>query len=213
MIRWVLVVATIGATLLSAPASRAGDPEAGKAKAEEAGCAECHGRLGVSADPIIPNLAGQNEEYLIKQLNEFRQSPSLRRLPTRQARRSHHIMDRQAETLNDADVANLAAWFTTLWCDSSGKETTVAPPKITARCTSCHGPSGMSEEGIIPKLAGQNQAYLAKQLRLFRESAQGPAPEGAESERFHSLMDNETVALSDAAIDALDSYFAGQSCW
>jgi len=213
MIRFVLVVTAIGAALLVAPAAHAGDPEAGKAKAEQAGCAECHGELGVSVDPAIPNLAGQNEIYLIKQLNDFRAQPSTRRLPKQQTRRSDHIMDRQAEPLSNTDVANLAAWFTTLWCGSSGKETTVTPPKITARCTSCHGPSGMSEEDIIPKLAGQKQAYLAKQLRLFRESARGPAPEGAESERFHPLMDNETVALSDTAIDALAAYFAGQSCW
>jgi len=213
MIRSVLVVAAIGAALLSAPTAGASDPEGGKVKAEAAGCKECYGELGVSVDPIIPNLAGQNKIYLIKQLNEFRQSPSSRQLPMRRARRSDHIMDRQAELLSDADVANLAAWFTTLWCGSSGKETSVTPPKVIARCTSCHGPSGMSEEDTIPKLAGQKQSYLAKQLRLFRDSARGPASEGAESERFHPLMDSETVSLKDPDIDALASYFAGQSCW
>jgi len=164
MSRSVLAIAAVGVALVSTPAAHAADPEADKALAEAAGCGECHGPLGVSADPTIPNLAGQNEIYLIKQLNAFRQPQTVRQLPKRQARRSDHIMDRQAEPLSDTDVANLAAWFTTLWCGSSGKETSAESPKITARCTACHGPSGMSEEDTIPKLAGQKQAYLAKQL-------------------------------------------------
>jgi cytochrome c553 len=55
--------------LLSSPAW-AGDAAAGKAKA--AVCAGCHGPDGMSVNPMWPNLAGQQEMYLAKQLRDFR---------------------------------------------------------------------------------------------------------------------------------------------
>lgn len=209
-----ILVLVLGVLVAAAPNARAGDPEAGKAKVAASGCAECHGELGISVDPSIPNLAGQNEAYLIKQLSEFRRPPSDRRLAKPEARRSDHIMNLKAAHLTDTDVADLAAWFATLWCGSSGRETAAERPKVAARCTTCHGPSGMSEEDeVIPKLAGQKRGYLAKQLHLFRASARGTVPDTPRSERFHPLMDTEAVRLADADIDALAGYFAGQSCW
>ena len=47
----------------------AGDAAAGKAKA--AMCAGCHGAAGVSINPMWPNLAGQKEAYLSKQIIVF----------------------------------------------------------------------------------------------------------------------------------------------
>ena len=44
---------------------QAGDPAAGKALTVT--CAACHGEDGNSAVPTFPKLAGQNENYLIKQ--------------------------------------------------------------------------------------------------------------------------------------------------
>ena len=47
----------------------AGDPEAGKAKS--ASCTACHGADGNSLNPEWPKLAGQHENYLLKQMNYF----------------------------------------------------------------------------------------------------------------------------------------------
>ena len=48
----------------------AGDAADGKAKA--ATCAGCHGAAGVSANPLWPNLAGQKDAYMVKQMKAFR---------------------------------------------------------------------------------------------------------------------------------------------
>ena len=48
----------------------AADAEAGKAKS--ATCVACHGMDGHSANPLWPNLAGQKDQYLIKQMKDFR---------------------------------------------------------------------------------------------------------------------------------------------
>ncbi len=79
----------------------AGDPAAGKAKS--AVCAACHGAEGISANPMWPNLAGQQEQYFIKTLKEYRDG--VRKDPT---------MAPMAKPLSDADIENLAAYYSSL---------------------------------------------------------------------------------------------------
>ncbi|MCP5325187.1 MAG: cytochrome c [Oceanospirillaceae bacterium] len=89
-------------TLVAAmQASAAGDAAAGKAKA--ATCAGCHGANGVSANNLWPNLKGQKADYLVKQLKAFRDG-----------QRQDPMMGGMAKSLTDADIANLAAYFSSL---------------------------------------------------------------------------------------------------
>jgi cytochrome c553 len=78
--------------------SIAGDAAAGKAKA--ATCNACHGANGISIAPNYPNLAGQKEAYLVKQMKAFKDGT--RKDPT---------MNAMAAPLSDADMANLAAHY------------------------------------------------------------------------------------------------------
>jgi len=97
-------VSIIAASLLLLGMSgvgHAGDAAAGKAKA--AVCSACHGMEGISANPMWPNLAGQKDQYLIKQLKAFRAGE-----------RSDPLMSAQATPLSDADIENLAAHFSSL---------------------------------------------------------------------------------------------------
>lgn len=91
-----LAVAT--ATVMLASPVFAGDVEAGKAKS--AMCAACHGANGISAIPMYPNLAGQKEAYLLKQLQDFKSGS-----------RNNAVMKGMAMTLSDADMENLAAYY------------------------------------------------------------------------------------------------------
>ena len=90
--------------LCSLPAfALAADPEAGKAKA--AACAACHGENGISTNPLWPNLAGQQGPYLIAQLKAFRDGS-----------RQNPLMSPMATGLSDADIENLAAYYSGLEC-------------------------------------------------------------------------------------------------
>ncbi len=91
-----LAVAT--ATVMLASPVFAGDVEAGKAKS--AMCAACHGANGISAIPMYPNLAGQKEAYLLKQLQDFKSGS-----------RNNAVMKGMAASLSDADMENLAAYY------------------------------------------------------------------------------------------------------
>jgi cytochrome c553 len=97
------ILAAVSALTLAASANVAfaGDAAAGKTKA--ATCAGCHGATGVSAVPTYPNLAGQKEAYLVKQLKAFKDGS--RKDPT---------MNAMAAPLTDADMANLAAYYSGL---------------------------------------------------------------------------------------------------
>jgi cytochrome c553 len=86
--------------VLSAPAM-AGDAAAGKSKA--ATCVACHGAEGVSSNPMWPNLAGQKEMYLVKQMKDFRDG-----------KRNDPVMGPMAKPLSDEDIANLAAYYSSL---------------------------------------------------------------------------------------------------
>jgi len=79
----------------------AGDAAAGKAKSSV--CAGCHGAAGISANPLWPNLAGQKEGYIVKQLKAFRAGT-----------RTDPMMSPMAKPLSDADIDNLAAHFSSL---------------------------------------------------------------------------------------------------
>jgi len=98
--RKVLFVVTMLAVFVSG-SSIAGDAAAGKAKAMI--CAACHGMSGISAVGIYPNLAGQKEQYLIKQIKAFRSGE-----------REDPSMKPMTAALTDDDIANLAAHFSGL---------------------------------------------------------------------------------------------------
>jgi len=85
--------------------ANAGDAAAGKVKAT-AVCAACHGANGKATIPTYPNLAGQNEMYLIEALKAYRAK-------NRTAGQAL-IMQGQAAALSDDDIANLAAYFSSL---------------------------------------------------------------------------------------------------
>jgi len=98
----ILVASVSSLFLISASVSMAaGDAAAGKAKA--AVCAGCHGAEGISANPLWPNLAGQKDAYIVKQLKAFRDG-----------KRTDPTMAPMAKPLTDADIDNLAAHFSSL---------------------------------------------------------------------------------------------------
>lgn len=98
-----LLVASLSGLLLVTAnvAMAAGDAAAGKAKS--ATCAGCHGAAGVSANPMWPNLAGQKDAYMVKQMKAFRDGG-----------RKDPMMSPMAKPLSDADIDNLAAYFSSL---------------------------------------------------------------------------------------------------
>ena len=90
------------AAVISASASFAADPAAGK-KVAQGTCAVCHGLDGIAKNPDAPHLAGENVEYLLRQLKAFKSGE-----------RKHEQMSIIAQGLSDEQMANVAAWYSSI---------------------------------------------------------------------------------------------------
>ena len=96
-----IMLATAALALIISSSAMAGDVAAGKTKSMM--CVACHGMKGISAIGIYPNLAGQKEQYLVKQIKAFRSGD-----------RIDPSMKPMVASLTDTDVDNLAAYFSSL---------------------------------------------------------------------------------------------------
>ena len=102
--------ATASAVLILGLSPALADAAAGAQKIKSLGCIQCHGRDGVSKLPEAPNLAGQVQTYIVSSLKAYKSGE-----------RKNEIMNTVAANLNDADMADLAAYY-------SGIQVQVTPP-------------------------------------------------------------------------------------
>jgi cytochrome c553 len=70
---------------------------------------------------------------------------------------------------------------------------------LAATCAACHGMDGNSSNPVWPSLAGQHEAYLDRQIKLFKSG-----------ERVNAMMAPMVAGLSDENIADLSAYFASQ---
>ena len=145
-----------------------GDAPAGAAIAQT--CNNCHGAAGISADAIIPNLAGQSAAAIYKQLDDFKSG-----------KRDPAVMGVYVSSLSDQNLLDLAAYYALLpsptgdAVSAQSSTHTVArrlidvgaPLRGIAPCASCHGPVGVTPGA--PGLGRQQRAYLELQMQLFKD--------------------------------------------
>lgn len=79
----------------------AGDPKAGQIRANS--CVMCHGAQGISINPGAPHLAGQPMIYIAEQLRHYRDGS-----------RKNPVMSVIAKPLNDQEIQDLAAWYSSI---------------------------------------------------------------------------------------------------
>jgi len=182
-----IVMLAVGAP---AGAARA-DPIEGKA----AICGACHGMKGVPANPTIPVLWGQNEGYIYLELRDYKLG-----------HRQNASMSAIAAGLDKDTMKALAAYFANQpWPDLQQK----SPPaevaqraegvSASAACKGCHLDAWQGD-AATPRVAGQTQSYLRTTMQQFRSG------ERANNPWMAALL----KTYSDADIDALASYLAGQ---
>jgi cytochrome c553 len=184
--------AILAAALSFSSAAALADAEAGRQKAQP--CTACHGPEGNPANPAIPSLAGQPEQFITMQLFQFREG-----------NRKDPQMTPMAANLSNADMKDLAAYFTaqkrTPPAHKTSADNAARAPALTQQyhCVQCHGPALMGQQHI-PRLAGQQHEYLKKQLQGFKAQTRAD---------LDGNMTSAAQALSPADIDAIADYLAG----
>lgn len=162
-------------------------------------CAACHGVDGNSSEPANPKLAGMDQEYLMRQLKAFAEG-----------KRRDDTMSAIIASLDSGDFAKLATYY------GSQKPTpgTVRDPQLAAKgralfedgntdsgvpaCAGCHQSDGQGN-ARFPRLAGQHQAYVLKQLADYKSGRRATDP----------LMTTVGKRLSIDEARALAEYIAG----
>ena len=164
-------------------------------------CAECHGLDGAGNHIKFPRLAGQNQKYIIKQLNDFREG---------RRKNDGGQMQKNATELDEADIPRVADWFAHQSPPWPKITIEAQPDLVRARklalfgadgikaCLSCHSSAqlGLLDRLIAaPRLAGQRDFYIVKELIGFRG--------GRRSNDADQIMTKIARKLSDADIASL----------
>ena len=163
-----------------------GDQAAGKTAA--AACSGCHGELGVSENPAIPSLAGQDAQYFIVAMKDYKDGS-----------RRDEPMKGLVAPLDDFAIKNMAAWYAMQQPQPPKIRKPLTSAEWAQRCDRCHGANGNSTDPRMPALAGQRVDYLQKVLHAYRTGAR-KSPEMA------AMSD----VLSEADVENLATWYARQ---
>lgn len=195
------------ATAAVAPVAIVGDAASGKYLYENGdesrsigACIGCHGDKGQSEVLIYPNLAKQHPEYIEKQLKHFKDGD-----------RKDAAMNQFAAPLTEQEIADLGAYFKDPAAVANvAAKKSKGPVKVSgdveagkalaATCTACHGADGNAIVPMYPKIAGQHEGYIAKQLAEFKSGV-----------RNDPVMAGMVASLSEDDIKNLAAYFASQT--
>lgn len=153
--------------------ANAADPAAGKQAYQV--CAACHGQQGEGNQALnAPHIAGQEGWYLRRQIEAFQQGYR----GSKPGDTFGAQMAPMAKQVTDAaTLDNLIAYIETL-PDAPAQPTIEGDPAAGAQayvvCSSCHGPKGEGMEQMGgPRLAGQSDWYLARQLHNYQQGLRG----------------------------------------
>jgi len=141
-------------------------------------CISCHGKDGIALQKSWPNLNGQSQNYIFKQLNDYKFD-----------KRISPIMQPYAKILTAKEMAELAQFYATLPSKTSITsqrnhlyQNGNSKKRIPA-CSACHGPNGMGNDfAKFPKISGQNILYLKEQLRAFKNHSRN-------NDSYHIMQD------------------------
>jgi cytochrome c553 len=189
-------LALAAAALALAPLSSAGAPAAA------AGCADCHGKDGVSTTVDIPTIAGISAFALEEQLGQYK----AKERPCEKVKDKNGKMGDMctiAGKLSDADITAVAAHFSSLkfvpFKNTFDPAKAAMGKKVHAtNCEKCHSEGGSLAEDDASILAGQPKGYLVLALKELR----------AKQRPMDEKMAPKIKALTDAEVEALIEFFA-----
>ena len=179
----------------------AGNADSGKDKV--ATCAACHGQDGNSMVGLWPSLAGQNINYLVRQLQHIKSG-----------KRSIIEMTGLLDNFSTEDLEDIAAFY----ASQSNTIGQVSADKLELgrklyyagsldkgipACTACHSPKGKGNAPAgYPLLSGQQPEYIAKALKNYRSGER-------DNDESSQMMMAIAYKLDDVEIDALSSFIHG----
>jgi cytochrome c553 len=169
------------------PATREAPPFGDPARGEPLSgtCGECHGDRGISHDPLVPSLAGQEPNYLVSAITAYRDGD-----------RAH---DEMVADRTDEEVEDIAAYYSIQKAEAAADQM-LAIQELAAKCDRCHGSAVGNSTMVVPSLKGQNRDYLVRVMKAYRDEDRG-----------NSMMHKMSANYSDETIEAIATYYSGKS--
>ena len=155
-------------------------------------CVACHGAQGLPDDPAIPIIWGQEYYYIYVQLRDYQAG-----------RRSNEIMGGIVADLSRDQMKAIAEHFAAQpWPEidfaADAAAASAGPSGLSAgQCSQCH--STYTGDSRVPRVAGQQPAYLEQTMLDFKHRIRMNAPDKG------SLM----RSFEDDALRAMAQYLAG----
>ncbi len=156
-----------------------GNPNVAAVTLAQQVCSNCHGLTGNAVSPNFPNLAGQQEAYIVAQLSVLKSHN--RRDPA-----GYEYMWGISRSLTDEQIKGLATYYASQLPTKQpieGKSSSIAagkaifeagvPAESVPACIGCHGNAGQGM-ATFPRIAGQHADYLVKQLNVFQRTDERP---------------------------------------
>ncbi len=151
-----------------------GDADTGEAL--YAPCIACHGANGEgNASLSSPAIAGQSQDYLVRQLQNFRRG--IRGADPADTGAAQ-MRPMATALVDDAAVAAVAAYVASLEPPTHEAEVSgdaASGSKFyTSRCGACHGGKGEGNDALFaPRLTSLRDSYVVSQVRKFRSGTRG----------------------------------------
>ena len=169
-----------------------GDAARGKALAYT--CNGCHAipnYKNVYPTYSVPKLHNQRPEYLVAALKAYKSGE-----------RSHGTMHAQASSMNEQDMADIAAYLSgpNVLTQSKNDVPATARPKASEVCLACHGTNGVGITADYPTLAGQHRDYIERALTDYKKGG-----------RKNAIMAGMVATLTREDIEQLAAYYSSQS--
>lgn len=167
-----------------------GDPFAG-IRDDMKKCVKCHGEDGNASASGMPNLSAQHPDYFVESMKAYVEGS-----------RNHGLMKKLAANLDDTTLTSMGVYYAVqvpARTDTTGDGDTDLGKILSEPCAACHGADGNADGANMPTLAGQDARYFVKAMQAYKDG-----------KRKHEQMFDAVDELSDADINNLAAFYAGQ---
>lgn len=159
-------------------------------------CFACHGLKGEGDGVSTPRLAGLEQGYLQKQMEDYASGL-----------RPDDVMTRVARGLTPEARRVVAAWYAGLPAHAVQASASAAPQPpiwlngdaargITA-CAACHGAEGQGAGAGQPTVAGQPAPYTLEQIHRWKSGKRRNDPRGVMAAAVQHLLEQEARAIAE----------------
>ena len=174
---------------------------------DTAACLTCHGVNGEGAPTGAPRLAGQNAAYMSHALSMFKAGT-----------RASPIMQPVAQALSDAQMSELAKYFSKQMAPLADAHSATSPQRLQAgmqlaeagganvvACFSCHGAQGRGNGARFPGIAGQPAQFVIDRLHEFQARARAKAPQPGTMTAVAATLDENQIQAAAAYLARLEN--------